>query len=276
MIDFVILTWNSENYIVRCIDSIFADAKNSNLEIEVFVVDNGSVDKTVETLKVLQRKYSGINIIALNKNYGTTISRNIALRKIKGDYILILDSDTEVKKGCLSELITTIESDDKIGIVSPRLFYSDGKIQYSCKKFPTLLVKLFKSLPISKINKIGELLELYEKDIYLPEYKRITEVDYCISAAWLIRREAFNEVGLLDENIFYAPEDVDYCLRMWLNGWKVIYDPKASVVHYTQRISHKNFRMALVHAKGLFYYFLKYKYLFSRKRIYNQIKKNFL
>ena len=81
-----------------------------------------------------------------------------------------------------------------------------------------------------------------------------------------------NDIGLFDENIFYAPEDVDYCLRMWLKGWKVIYNPLASVIHHTQRRSYKDPKIAWEHLKGLFYFFQKYNYWFNREKIYKKIK----
>lgn len=272
-LSFIVLTWNSEKYVETCIRSVFKDAENCNLKVEVYAVDNGSKDKTLEIIEGLRSSYGWANIMKLGRNCGTTVSRNIVIQKCKANYIFILDSDTEVKEGALKELIRVLNSDTKIGIVAPRLLYWDGTVQPSCKKFPTVFVKLFKGLPIGFLNKVGEKLELYDKEVYSKEFKNSIEVDYCISAAWMIRREAIEDVGLLDENIFYSPEDVDYCLRMWLKGWKVVYAPKAEIVHHTQRISHTSFKMALLHAEGLIYYFLKHRYLFSRKKIYTKIRR---
>jgi len=127
-------------------------------------------------------------------------------------------------------------------------------------------------MPFSRLQRLGEAAELYPRELYSKDFKEILRVDHCISACWLVRREAIEEVGLLDERIFYAPEDVDYCLRMWLNGWEVLYVPTAEVVHHTQRRSHRSMRMAWVHAKGLFYYFRKHRYWLSRKNLYHRIK----
>lgn len=270
-ISVIILTWNSENYINNCISSIFEDAYFSSISLEVVVVDNCSRDKTLEILQDLQKVYPFLYIINLDKNYGTTFSRNIALKKCSGEYILIIDSDTEIKSGALAELINTFENNERIGIVAPRLLYPDGSIQPSFKKIPTATVKLLKVMPIKKLNEIGTRLELYNEKFYKEDFKDFFEPDYCISACWMVSRKAFDEVGLFDEHIFYAPEDVDYCLRMWLKGWKVVYNPKAEVIHYAQRVSHKNLKMTLVHAKGLFYYFMKYHYFFSRKNLYRKI-----
>lgn len=270
-ISVIILSWNSEKYIRKCIDSLLIELINFKERHEVFIIDGGSKDFTLEILEELSSKYSNIHIIRLQKNMGTTISRNIGIRESKGKYIFILDSDTEVQKGIISTLIDMFNKKDNVGIVAPRLFYSDGSIQPSCKKFPTIKTKIYKYIPFSLTRKIAEKDELYDK-IYEKGYKEITEVDYCISAAWLVNREAIDDIGFFDENIFYAPEDVDYCLRMWLKGWKVIYNPLASVIHHTQRKSYKEPKIAWEHLKGLFYFFQKYHYWFNREKIYKKIK----
>jgi len=270
----IILTWNSEKYIGNCINSVFIDAGFSGIKIEVIVVDNGSNDGTIEILEKLQKKYyKDLEVLKLRKNYGTTISRNMGIRKSAGKYIFILDSDTEVQPGTMAKLIKTIESEKNVGIAAPRLVYADGSIQPSCKKFPTAKIKFFKTLPFNKFHEIAKKEELYDPKVYLSDFDKIINVDYCISAAWMVNRKTIEDVGLFDENIFYAPEDVDYCLRTWLKGWKVVYDPKAKAIHYTQRLSHKNFKMALSQIKGLLYYFIKYRYIFNRERIYRKIRK---
>lgn len=270
-ISVIILSWNSEKYIRQCIDTIFIDLNFCNIEKEIIIVDNGSSDGTIKILRQLYKKYSNMKVIELEKNLGTTISRNIGINKSFGKYIFILDSDTEVQEGTISTLIGMFNKKDNIGIVAPRLFYSDGSIQPSCKKYPTIKNKICKYIPFNITRKIAEKDELYDK-ICEKGYKQITEVDYCISAAWMVNREAIDDIGLFDENIFYAPEDVDYCLRMWLKGWKVIYNPLASVVHHTQRKSYKDPKIAWEHLKGLFYFFQKYNYWFNREEIYKKIK----
>lgn len=270
-ISLIILTWNSENYIKKCAESLLNELNGFNELYEIFIIDGGSQDLTLKILDELSSKNHNIQVIKLEKNFGTTISRNIGIRKSIGKYIFILDSDTEIKAGTVKILIDTINKGGKIGIVAPRLFYPDGLIQASCKRFPTIKTKIYKYMPFYATRNIAEKDELYDK-IYEKENKQITEVDYCISAAWMVNREAIDDIGFFDENIFYAPEDVDYCLRMWLKGWKVIYNPLASVVHHTQRKSYKDFKIAWQHLKGLLYYFRKYNYWFNRKKIYKRIK----
>ena len=270
-ISLIILTWNSEKYIKKCMESVLNELNDFNKLYEIFVIDGGSQDLTLKILDELSSKNHNIRVIKLEKNFGTTISRNIGIRKSIGKYIFILDSDTEIKAGTVKILIDAINKGDKIGIVAPRLFYPDGSIQASCKRFPTIKTKIYKYMPFHATRNIAEKDELYDK-IYEKGNKQITEVDYCISAAWMVNREAIDDIGFFDENIFYSPEDVDYCLRMWLKGWKVIYNPLAGIVHHIQRKSYKDFNIAWQHLKGLLYYFRKYNYWFNRKKIYKRIK----
>jgi len=93
----------------------------------------------------------------------------------------------------------------------------------------------------------------------------ITDVDYAISAFWLFHRSLLDKVGLLDEKIFYAPEDVDFCLRIWKAGLRIVYQPSVSVIHHTQEISRgwKLNSAKINHLKGLVYFFVKHRYLFT-------------
>ena len=264
--------WNSERYVEKCFDSLFIDVNKSKVDVEVFAIDNGSNDKTLPILEQIEKKHPNIKLIKLKKNLGTTTSRNIAIRKSSGEYIFVLDSDTEVQPGTLDTLIAIIRERKRIGIIAPRLLYPEGLVQPSCKRFPTAKLKLYKFLPFRSTRKLAKNDELYNREVYGKEFNQIIEVDYCISAAWLINREAIDDVGLLDEKIVYAPEDVDYCLRMWLKGWKVVYNPLACVIHYAQRESYRKPIVAWRHAKGLLYYFRKYGYWVNRGKIYAKIR----
>lgn len=271
MISAVILTWNSASYIERSLRSLVEDAYRSAVGLEIFVVDGGSDDGTLEILSKLAQDIPELRILPLERNLGTTKSRNIAVKKSRGDYVLIADSDTEVLPGAISALYKTLKNNPRAGIAAPRLLYPDGNVQPSCKRFPNIVLKACKFIPISFLKSFGEKMELYPQEVYAKPFRKTVAVDHCISAFWLVRREAIDLVGLLDERISYAPEDVDYCLRMWLSGWEVLYVPLAEVIHHTQRLSYKRLSVAWVHMKGLLYFFRKHGYCLSRKALYRRI-----
>lgn len=259
-IAFVIITWNSEQYIFNCLKSIHS---LSNCETNIYVVDNGSKDRTKE---IISADFPLVTLLELNENVGTTKSRNMALNRIPQDinYICILDSDTIINSNAISALVNSLIQDNTYGIAVPRMHNLHGDYQISCKRFPNVPIKLLKPMPFKRLESLGKQLENYD----FTENKPLYFVNYGISACWLIKRSCFNAVGLLDENIFYAPEDVDYCLRVWQQGYKIIYIPSAEIIHDTQRVSRKKYisKMNFEHIKGLLYFFHKHGYWFRRPR----------
>lgn len=261
-ISIVILTWNSEHYIERCITSILfclADAVHS---CEIFVVDSGSTDHTVAVLNslVINAPFK-LHLIRLSQNHGTTVSRNMALKKAMGDYVCVMDSDVEVRGSVFSDLIRLLQSDATIGLAVPKIYYPSGKWQKSHDIFPTFLHKIKRLFCLRSME-----AREGNRDVCSNTVK---DVDYAISAFWLFRRSLLDEVGLLDENIFYAPEDVDFCLRVWKSGYRIVYQPNTSIVHHTQEISRglKFNKAKIEHIKGLFYLYSKHRYFFLSPKI---------
>lgn len=268
MISVCIITWNSELFIGQCLQSLLNELHQERFGYEIFCIDNGSSDQTLAILNEFKIN-PDVRIVSLPHNRGTTYSRNLALKQARGDYILVLDADTRVQRGLLGTLIAVLQKNQKIGIVAPKLLYPDGECQISYKKFPTVPLKLFKAAPIKQLRELGTKMESYHFPL---NNSQLYVVDYCPSACWLIPARIIQKVGLLDERIFYSPEDVDYCLRVWLSAHHVVYCPQAQVIHDTQRLSYKNKSIALSHLHGLGYFFRKYGYVFSRKSIYRKIE----
>ena len=264
-IGFVILVWNSEQVIDKCLRSI---SELKYVEPLVIVVDNGSTDNTSDIVK----KYSSIlqlQFIQYNRNMGTTVSRNAGIQKLmdnKLDYYCILDSDTEVNDDAFVNLIEEMINNPLYGIIGPSMVTTSGLLQMSARSFPTALEKFYKAVPIKAVQAKGEALEIQtplnpDADSY--------PVDYLMSACWLMRPEIISKAGLLDEKIFYAPEDAEYCIRVWKSGFQVAFCPGARIIHEWQRISKKKLvsRMNWEHIKGLCYMFRKHHYLFSSGKL---------
>lgn len=256
-ISFVILTWNSEKTITDTLEGIRATCAEETIPYEVIVVDNGSNDATIRIIEEVSQEMP-LEIVRLDRNFGTTITRNTGIRKSKGDIICVIDSDAVLVSGSLAKLCRTLTDDRSIGILAPKLVFPDGAIQVSVKHFPSLIGKL------SKIP--GIILKIPFRDIdgydSFP-FEGPRDVDSAISACWFFRRDLIDVIGYLDERIFYAPEDVDFCLRVWKHGLRTVYYTDFTVIHHVQRITHKKFfgRIAASHLLGLMYYFLKHRYI---------------
>ena len=254
-IEFVILTWNSIAYIDKCIESILSFV---NYQVVIHVIDNGSVDGTAQRLDVLAKSAHGrMNVVKVGINLGTTVSRNIALRSIGNDtdYVCILDSDTIVNEHAFESMVDALDTHPDIGIIGPLMRSSSGSAQLSGRNLPTVGIKLRKAIPISSIAEKAGMSEIPST----PVVGGLQDVGYLLSACWLMPRRTLEEVGLFDEAIFYAPEDVDYCVRVHRSGRRVVYCSNAEIIHEYQRLSKKKLfsRLNLEHIKGLLYYFRK-------------------
>ncbi len=269
LLSFVILTWNSEKYIAECLRSIIQQCKNENLRFNIHVTDNGSTDHTVNILKnFADHAANSTYIHLLDRNRGTTYSRNLALKATHGSHVCILDSDTILVSGSIAEVLNYLDQHLDVGIVAPKLILPDGSVQHSAKKFPTFVHKM------AKAGAILRGLQPHTDDFYPTfPFSRDTSVDTAISACWIFRQSILREVGYLDENIFYSPEDLDYCVRIWQSGKKVIFFPRLVLLHNTQQISHQTplSFVSLSHLAGLIYYFTKHGGWFSNNTLYRRI-----
>lgn len=268
-VGFVVLTWNSIEYAEKCLRSIL---KIESRPIVLYVVDNGSVDGTVEVVETFAAQDKRVRFFKELENRGTTVSRNIALRNLdrEVEYICILDSDTIVSENAVEALIAVLESNPTIGLVGPTMRTSTGVKQLSGRNLPSLGIKLRKVCPVSCIAEQGARMERPTAEIV----NGVQDVGYLLSACWVMRRSMLDEVGLFDEHIFYAPEDVDYCARVHRAGFRVVRLHDAEIIHEYQRISKKKLvsRMNWEHAKGLVYFFRKYEYLFNADKVFNEQK----
>ena len=261
----VVLSFNSRRYIDKCVRSLLHCRDVTGLSIEILVIENGSADGSVEILKALQQEVGAVlQVTYLPENTGTTRSRNLALKKTTGDAILVLDSDAYMDPEAVVALLAYLKAHPQAGLVAPKLIYPSGKFQLSVDMFPTVG------------RKLQRLVALREMERSEPPADA-GPVDYAISACWLLSRQAVQRTGLLDERIFYSPEDVDYCIRLWQAGYEVHYLPVVSVVHDAQEISRPKGlginSFTLRHAKGLAYLFFKHRYGLSLSGLHRRLKR---
>jgi GT2 family glycosyltransferase len=228
-------------------------------QAEIIYVDNASTD---ETLSQIKRLYPGVRIVENRKNAGVSIARNQGIGLASGQYLWFLDSDTEITEASLMAMLKFMDENPGAGLCGCKMYGQDGQVQESCRKFPSVAGKLQAAVRIfgKKWGKKQSLSSI-PSTAYDTDSEQPFEVDYVIGACQLIRKEAQEKVGLLDERIFYGPEDADFCLRMKQTGYKVYYLPQVSIYHAYQRVSsHKIFsKITRKHLLGLIYYFWKYR-----------------
>jgi len=257
VLSIVILTWDSRALLEPCLAAL--PAATAPVAWEVVVVDNGSCDDTAAFLG----RRSDLVVIRNSRNRGVAPARNQGLRAARGAFVALLDVDTVAAPGALATLVTFLQGAPDVGLVGPKLVGPDGRLQYSCRRFPTLLDKIGRRLPARWGRVFAADVELRSWD-----HASARDVDYVIGACQVIRRSALDEVGLLDERIFYGPEDVDLCLRLHRAGWRVVYVPQALVMHHEQRVTRRLLsRLTARHVQALGYYFWKHGYLLRRPSV---------
>ena len=242
MVSYVIISWQGLHLLQRLLPQLTATQDR-----QIIVVDNGSTDGT---RSYLQQWGKQLTTVFLDKNYGVAYARNRGLEQATGEWICILDNDICFEEATVKTMIAYMESHQDVGLVGCRLLYSDGTVQDSCKLYPGIGQKMKNLLCRGRIR--------YS---YPKEMQSVFEPEYVIGACQLIRKTVIDRVGLLDENIFYGPEDCDYCLRVRGNGWKVVYIPSVSMIHDCQRKTnvHPFSSLAWKHLKGLLYLYRKHR-----------------
>lgn len=267
MISVIILTWNSERYITRCLDPLKEKAGEG--ELALIVIDNGSQD---ETLKILGEYAQHITLIRNPHNFGVAKARNQGLKLVQSEYAVLLDVDTLPSVSVLMRLRRFMDANPDVGVCAPNLIYPDGTPQHGCRRFPLVYTKVLRRIDT------GWAVRLLKEERYEDETAGSVpfDADYVLGACQMIRRSAIDDVGYLDERIFYGPEDMDYCLRMWMHGWRVVCLPDVFMVHDVQRITKKRFfsLITLRHFVALVYFFCKHRYFFFRKRLYSKIDRS--
>lgn len=200
----------------------------------VYVVDNASADSSLEKLQEDFKNQTGdglVNFIANTENKGFSHANNLAIEVSNSKYILLLNSDTQVQDDCLEKCLDYIEVDKEIGALGCKILLTNGNLDKACRRsFPTPRVSFYRMVGLSllfpKSRRFGRynLAYLNEDGTY--------EIDSLSGAFMMVRREAIQEIGLLDEDFFMYGEDIDWCYRIKEAGWKVVYHGDAEITHY--------------------------------------------
>ena len=253
MIDIIIVNYKSSSHLKRCLTSIYSSIDINRLN--VIVIDNNSNDGC----KKMPEYFPEIKIRFNSRNVGFAAAVNQGLRISYSPYAMLLNPDTIIGNDLFEKLTTFLEKRPRIGIVGPRIEDPSGDVQGSARKFPDALTALFgrtsfltRFFPVNRTTRSN--IKTLENDGRTPQ-----DVDWISGACMMVRREAIEQVGMLDERFFMYWEDADWCRRMWEKGWKVVYYPKAPVVHHVGASSeHRVLRSTYDFHKSAYLLYEKY------------------
>ena len=222
----VIPTYNAHEWIEQCMDSI--RLHRPACDYEVIVVDDLSTD---DTAVVVRDKFPDVRLFLNKTNLGFGKTVNVGLRAATGEFVLVLNNDTWMHERALDTMIAYLEAHTDTGIVGPRVLSGDGTIQEQCRRrIPT---------PMAALLYFSGVARMFPKNPKLAGYlmtasdeHTTTEVDAVSGACLMVRRAVLDQIQGFDEEYYLYGEDMDFCWRTKLAGWKVIYHPAATITHF--------------------------------------------
>ena len=222
----VIPTYNAHEWIQGCLDSI--RLHHPAFDYEIIVVDDLSTDDTVA---IVRQQYPDVRLFANEKNVGFGKTVNVGLQASAGDYILILNNDTWMHEGALDAMTAYLDAHGDVGIVGPKVLSGDGSLQQQCRRrIPTPMAALFYFTGVAKMfpknpSVAGYLMTAADEN-------ETTEVDAVSGACLMVRRSVLDTLQGFDPEYYLYGEDMDFCWRTKLAGWKVVYFPGAAITHF--------------------------------------------
>ena len=260
LLSIIIVTWNSEEFIKNCLQSIFNT--RGSIELEVIVIDNGSQD---ETVKIVQEFKPLVKPVFNQTNLGYAKGNNQGIEIARGEYILLLNPDVELKENSLRLMLDFMEEHKEVNGMGPRLLNLNGTIQPSCREFPDFSILLWEISGLSFLFPKSRLFGRWRMGYF--DFQSSREVDQPMGSCLLLRRKTLEYAGVLDVNFPIFFNDVDLCYQIKKSGGKLYFFPDAKIFHYKGGSTQKVKPEMILSAHLSFFRFLsKYK-----KGIFNKI-----
>ncbi|MFC1617941.1 glycosyltransferase family 2 protein [Patescibacteria group bacterium] len=255
----IIVNHKTAHLLEQCINTIVA--KYPELVGNFVIVDNTPTPKTSAHIKKIFPKE---RYIPSRKNVGFAKAINWGITNTSTKYILTVNTDVIIRDDAISKLYDYLDTHRDVAMVAPQLIYKDGTIQDSCCRFYSPKIMVYRRTFLGKFDRPKKALADHVMEDY--DHKSTKDVDWVVGAAMMIRRQAIDDIGLMDERYFLYLEDVDWCRRFWENGWRVVYYPEAKMTHYHARESAEQYgflsifnKLTRIHIKSGIKYFWKYR-----------------
>lgn len=229
-LEIIIVSYNSEFWLKKTLTTLYEEYIDSTHTIvQVTVVDNGSTDDSVQMLK---KHFPQVRRLIISRNMGFGYANNQAIAQSKAPFVMLLNSDMELTADSrLDTLLTFMKDNPKVGIITPRVQFTNGSLDPACHRGEPTLWSSFTYF--TRLEKFFGSTKLFGQ--YHQGYKNldtIHTVDACSGAAMIIRRKALDSVGLFDERFFMYAEDLDLCKRFREHQYLIVYHPGASIIHH--------------------------------------------
>lgn len=227
----VIVNYNVKELVLTCLNTLFQ--YNKTAEIEVIVVDNNSNDGSCDAIKT---KFPNVILIENNFNAGFPQANNQGFKIAKGEYIFMLNPDTEFLSPAIDQLVDYMEKNQQIMMVGPKLLNTDNSLQQSFWRFPTVKSVFLESFYLQKLNGKKNYADI--------DASKPTAVESVSGAAIFFRKELLDLIGGLDETMFWI-EDVEFCYRLNKKNEQLIYNPNIQIYHHIGQSAKKNYNISI-------------------------------
>lgn len=255
----VIVNYRTPGLVLDCLRTTIDQAES--IDAQIVVVDNASHDDSVERIQAWIQQNQCSNLVKLipsGINGGFSAGNNLGIQAVDAEYYLLANSDSLLRDGVLTDMLTAMEAHPDAGLLSPRLEWPNGDSQESCFRYHTPISQFIDSCGTGFFLRFLGRYEVAHR--ISPE---LTRPDWTSFAFVLIRKEVFDRIGLLDEKYFMYFEDVEFCYRAKAAGWEIVNVPQAKAVHLRGGSSPVKSNMAARKRQPRYYYESRTRYFFS-------------
>lgn len=259
----VIVNYNTRDLLQLCLNRLLAS--QTDREISVFIVDNGSHDGSVD---LVHETFPEVELIVSSQNLGYAAANNLALRRILADWrsagrpagnsVLLLNTDCFVEPESLQVTADYLDAHDRVGVVGPKLVLRDGSLDLACRRsFPRPMSALWKLTGLSLLFPDSPRFASYNLTYLDPDQS--AEVDSVVGAYMMVRLEAIDVSGVMDDSFFMYGEDLDWAYRIKQHGWSVVYHPATTVLHYKGATSSRqSYRLIIEFYRAMYLFHWKH------------------
>lgn len=253
-LDIVVVNYNSGKYLQRCLDALHR-TNGVFHDSQIIVYDNGSVDGSLANAR---KSFPRVLYMGNHINFGFARAVNHVIRKVHGDYVLLVNPDAVVFPESIRLMVEFMHENEKCGVLGGELLSPQGYSQPCCRRFPNYVNVLFGRRSIARRlfpnNRLSRTYLYSDIDANKPH-----KVDFVEGSLMMLRRKALDEVGYFDENFFLYVEDADICYRMMQKGWETWWLPRSYAIHYRgETFRRDNIHPAMHHSRGLYKFFCKH------------------
>lgn len=247
-VSIVVVAWNVREILCNCLKSVYNETKGVNFE--VIYVDNASKDGSVE---MVTKEFPEVKIIQNEKNEGFIRANNQGIEIAEGRYVLLLNSDTLVLENAIAKTVKFADAHPEAAVIGCKVLNPDKTLQRTCFMYPSILNMLLSATHLYKIFPRSKFCGRERMSWW--DFNDVREVETVCGCFSLVRKDAIEQVGLMDEKYYVYGDDPDWCYRFKKNKWKILFAPEPKIIHYggqTTKQMTEEFKLQLYGSRLIF------------------------